>query len=127
MRQVLLASSALVLLLIFVPACSDNELATPENNPPVLPAQADVDAKVGQELTLSFQATDRDGDTINYHLAVYADAIGDPLPDAGIDAETGDFYFTPLERDKPFREFVVEVDDGRGGEDAVQFKVMIAD
>jgi len=118
---------ALAFLLVFAPGCSEDDPVTPENNPPVLPALSDVDAVVGQELLLSFQATDRDGDAITYHLVVRAESIGAPLPIAGIDSETGAFHFTPLARDLPYRNFIVEVDDGHGGQDAEEFRVMITE
>lgn len=105
--------------------CSSDEVAAPMNNPPELPAQSDVNATVGDTVTLSFQASDRDGDTISYRLTAIIRGLSDTLPNVTIDSHTGVFHFTPAVTDKPFREFIVYARDGRGGEDEVRFKVNV--
>jgi hypothetical protein len=107
--------------------CSGEEVVSPENNPPELTPLGDQNATVGNPLSLTFQATDRDGDAITYHLTVLIGGVHDTLPNARIDSKTGAFDFTPGVADKPFREFVVEARDGRGGEDFVRFKVNVSD
>ena len=90
-------------------------------------AQADVNVTVGHALSLTFSATDPDGDAVTYHLTSYIRSTHDPLPLVDFDGSTGEFTFMPRDSDKPYREFLVEANDGRDGKSSVRFKVYVAD
>lgn len=106
-------------------SCSDNDPAGPHSNPPVLADLQDTTITVGSTLHLTASASDRDGDPISYHLTIMIRGIHDPLPDAHIDSDTGEFVFQPTASDRPNRDFVVRARDGRGGEDATSFTVIV--
>ncbi|MBD2168527.1 putative Ig domain-containing protein [Calothrix membranacea FACHB-236] len=75
------------------------------------------DTETQQKYTYQVEATDPDGDNLTYTL------INVPLG-AEID-ENGVLSFTPLTDLKPFYDFSVEVNDGRGGTDVQTFKVEV--
>lgn len=109
----------------FLTGCSGEDPVTPENNPPVLVAMPDTSTTVGSTLRLMAVATDRDGDPITYHLTVIIGGFSDPLPDAHIDKSSGEFVFKPAASDQPSRDFIIDVQDGHGGEDTTRFTVTV--
>jgi len=121
------ADLALTAMVLAGAGCEGDPVATPSkpNHSPVLTAIADTSATVGSTLHLTAIASDPDGDPIRYHLTVYIRGINDPLPDVDIDHDTGAFVFRPAASDRPMREFIVDVSDGRGGTDETHFTVTV--
>jgi hypothetical protein len=113
------------LLLPFAGCDSDEDL---RNRPPRIQPQADTAGVTGDTLWLAAHATDPDGDNLRFHLVIKVDwqDLGGANPvDAGLDPQTGQFWFRPDSDDMPKRGFVFRVEDTRGGKDSTEFDVLV--
>jgi hypothetical protein len=126
----LAAQVSVLSCLILAIGCGDSGdgPAGPSNHPPVIQAQTDTSAAVGDTLVLWADAQDPDGDDLTYigiaHIT-YEEFARGYFPHAGMHPTSGRFRFIPQADDAPRRRFSFCVDDGRGGEDSTTFTVNI--
>ena len=122
------------LFLGLLTACACQESHTPlggssdANLPPVMRTQPDTSASLGDTLCLRARADDPDGDLLSYRLTTHVtrtQLLDGHLPDAHIEASTGQFWFMPLWYDQPSRTFTFHAQDGLGGADSTAFKVTV--
>ena len=99
----------------------------PANNPPVIQAQPDVSANIGETLTLRAVATDPDGDAITYELISYIRGLYDVYPDVEMGLHNGIFQFRPRAADLPDRRFAFIARDAHGAKAETEFVVSVTD
>jgi hypothetical protein len=119
-------------LMYIVVVCGCGEYVGPRlsNQAPVLEAQPDTTAAVGDTLELWAQAHDADGDSLAYGLVAYVtyeEFTDGYKPDVTMSKYTGYFSFRPRDRDRPGRDFMFTVDDGSGGTDSTSFSVHVTE
>ncbi|HXV13516.1 MAG TPA: hypothetical protein VEC56_04865 [Candidatus Krumholzibacteria bacterium] len=122
--------AAALLLIGIVAACDEDEnpVDWDDNRAPILDAQPDTSVAYGDTLHLRASARDPDGDRLAYSMAVFAslsEVRTGYVAYARIDPGTGAFWFFPNPRDIPDRSFQFSVQDGRGGQDTVDFTVTV--
>ena len=101
---------------------------SPANRSPIIQAQSDTSAAVGDTLELWAVAYDADGDSLTYRLTIlmrFSEIKSGYSPDANLDAKTGYFWFKPRAQDQPGRRFTFTVEDGRRGTDSTTFTVTV--
>ncbi len=122
------ALAVVALSLAALVGCGDDSVKPPANRPPVIAAQADTFATVGDTLWLRARAVDVDGDSLLYSAVMiitmqeYRDHY---LPAALMNYKTGIFWFAPGPRDLNGRRLWFRVNDGNGGLDSTYFEISV--
>jgi hypothetical protein len=129
---------AILLSLGFLFGCSEDKGIEPKdivplakNHSPVIVAQPDTFATVGDTLRLQIAAFDQDGDSLYFGQEVpctwgeiKAGQCHSPI--AHIDSRTGSFWFYPRTYDVPERHVVVTVSDEHGASAYMEFVVSVS-
>jgi hypothetical protein len=125
------AAVTLTLLVLAVAGgCGDGEIRVtgPTNHPPVLTAQPDTSAALGDTLILWAIADDPDNDRLSYNVLIHITSdeySRGYIPDAWMHSPSGRFRFWPQADDEPQRRFTFLVEDNRGGTDTTTFAVRV--
>lgn len=118
-----------LVLLIIIGGCGEGESPsgmTPRDGSPRIYDQPDTTVAYGDTLRLTASATDPDGDVLAFSMAVMAslsEIRSGYLALAGIDRDSGAFWFYPNSRDIPSRSFRFIVTDTEGLIDSTTFRV----
>lgn len=124
-----IASVPAILVIAALMGCGDDAespVSPPKGNAPVLAFQSDTTVAYGDTLRLNASATDPDGDSLAFSMAVLvslSEIRTGYFARAGMDASTGAFWFLPGPRDVPDRSFQFTVTDETGLTDTSIFKV----
>ncbi len=119
------AAAAFAILVVGCTGAEDNVVPS-DNNPPVMAAVRDTTIALGDTVAFFVHATDPDGDDITYRLSVsmtWEELRDGYRADASLGSETGYFWFRPVKKDIPGRDFSFTADDGKGGESGVWMTV----
>lgn len=115
-------------------ACGGDETLQPPvappgpNHAPTITAIPDTSMILGDTLRVRVQASDPDGDPLEYQVTpLLRDATeAGYVADAHIDARTGEFWFVPGGRDMPDRSILFTVTDDGGYFASTQFSVGVS-
>ncbi|TDX48919.1 putative Ig domain-containing protein [Orenia marismortui] len=94
------------------------EVEKEKNNDPQITSTPKTEVKEGEEYSYDVEASDIDGDGLNYLLAKAP-------ADMTIDRQTGQIRWTPQDGEAGSYEIVVKAEDGRGGVDNQPFTIEV--
>ena len=126
--------SVFIILVVIVGYSCGNDTTCPvvlpevQNRAPVISAQGDTSAVLGDTLRLAVSAVDPEGDDVTYHLTVLLrdTTESDYVADAFLDSHTGEFWFAPGTRDWPERSLMFTAADPHELSMSTFFKVTVS-